>query len=340
MTALHWAARAATPTLARPAPRGRRQRRGRDPPRRVHAAPSRAQAGSAPIVERPRRSGRRRRRRHAHRRDAAHVRRRLRRPAAVAGAARDAGANRTRATRPRAHAADVRGGRRPRRRRQAAARPRRRPASHVEGDRVVGLAAAARAARGDVAGGTRQPSRSHGRTGRRGVHRPGRLRRGRTVRRGGGDTGARRGRSWCGRASVGRRPSAAPGTRPWWCGARRWRWRQQRRRQPAGADRLPGGLTPLLFAARQGNMAAVRTLVECGVDVNQVSARRQDDAAAHRDDQRPLRPRDVSARPRREPEPGEHGGATPLYARDQRRVGAARLLSAAARQSRKSSLLS
>src|SRR5690606_16829224 len=32
-----------------------------------------------------------------------------------------------------------------------------------------------------------------------------------------------------------------------------------------------GGLSPLLFAARQGNVESVLTLLEAGVDVNQVS---------------------------------------------------------------------
>ena len=33
-----------------------------------------------------------------------------------------------------------------------------------------------------------------------------------------------------------------------------------------------GGLTPLLYATRQGHFDAVRTLLESGVDINQLSA--------------------------------------------------------------------
>lgn len=40
--------------------------------------------------------------------------------------------------------------------------------------------------------------------------------------------------------------------------------------RPTGVD-FEGGMTPLLFASRQGHMAAVRALVEAGANVNQVS---------------------------------------------------------------------
>ncbi len=53
------------------------------------------------------------------------------------------------------------------------------------------------------------------------------------------------------------------------------------RRAAAGVDRQfrynelvgwQGGLTPLLFAVRQGSMEAVDVLLDAGADVNQVSA--------------------------------------------------------------------
>ena len=63
-------------------------------------------------------------------------------------------------------------------------------------------------------------------------------------------------------------------------------------------------MTPLLLAARQGYTETVQALLDAGVDVNQLSAGRQDQPAADRDDQRPLRSREAAARPRRGSESG------------------------------------
>ncbi len=96
--------------------------------------------------------------------------------------------------------------------------------------------------------------------------------------------------------------------------AARARRRRQRalERRASGSGRVtaeprekwlpPGGLTPLLFAAREGCVECVPVLVELGADVNATDAGRHqpDRDRAH---QRPLRRRRRAARRGRRPEP-------------------------------------
>ena len=154
-----------------------------------------------------------------------------------------------------------------------------------------------------------------------------------------GSRGAARAHAWATRRlPASRRPADAAVRRP-----RRPRRRTRRTRgtQTAGVDRnyqlnelvaAQGGLTPLLLAAREGHIDAVQALLDAGADINQVSAGDQDQPAADRDDQRPLRSREAacSTRAPTRTRPRENN-ATPLYAALNVRVGAQGALSAAAR---------
>ena len=60
-----------------------------------------------------------------------------------------------------------------------------------------------------------------------------------------------------------------------------------------------GGMTPLLFAARQGFTDVATTLLDAGVDVNQQKGGDHVSALLMATDQRPLRPGGDAARPRR-----------------------------------------
>ena len=142
-------------------------------------------------------------------------------------------------------------------------------------------------------------------------------------------------------SGAARRAAGRRTQRPGAAGGRRRRTRRPRRRRSPGVDRnyqlnelvaAQGGLTPLLLAARQGHVDAVQALLDAGADINQVERRRQDQPAADRDDQRPLRSREVAAREgRRTRTPPSENNATPLYAALNVRVGAEGALSAAAR---------
>ena len=102
------------------------------------------------------------------------------------------------------------------------------------------------------------------------------------------------------------------------------RGRGGRGRRKAGVDRnyqlnelvaTQGGLTPLLLAARQGYIGIGAGAARRRRRRQSGERRRQDQPAADRDHQRPLRSREVPARPRRRPEPApSDNGATPLYA--------------------------
>ena len=90
-----------------------------------------------------------------------------------------------------------------------------------------------------------------------------------------------------------------------------------------------GGLTPLLFAAREGNIETVKVLLDAGAPIDQVERGRPHEPAADGHDQRPLRPRQAAARARREPEPDERRRRNAALRDDQRAVGGEVAVSAA-----------
>ena len=93
--------------------------------------------------------------------------------------------------------------------------------------------------------------------------------------------------------------------------------RRARRAPMPGVDRnyslnelivAHGGLTPLLYAVRQGFHESTVALLKAGADVNLVVGRRPHHAAADGDHQRPLRSREDAARSRRRPERDQRTG--------------------------------
>ena len=92
-----------------------------------------------------------------------------------------------------------------------------------------------------------------------------------------------------------------------------------------------GGLAPLHLAAREGQIEAVKALLEAGADVNQQTRRRQEHADAHRDDQRSLRSGEVAARQGCRPEPRAAQRRDAALRGAQLPVGRQGALSAAAR---------
>ena len=83
-------------------------------------------------------------------------------------------------------------------------------------------------------------------------------------------------------------------------------WERQNTLEPREKWLPPGGLTPLLFAARQGSLESARVLVEAGADVN-VTDPEGTSAVRLRHHQRPLRRRRSPAREGHRPEPGRQG---------------------------------
>ena len=83
-------------------------------------------------------------------------------------------------------------------------------------------------------------------------------------------------------------------------------WERQRTAEPRDKWLPPGGLTPLLFAAREGCVECVKVLRRSGADVNVVDPGRHH-AAGPRAHQRPLRRRRRAHRRGRESEHGRQG---------------------------------
>ena len=91
-------------------------------------------------------------------------------------------------------------------------------------------------------------------------------------------------------------------------------WERQNTQEPREKWLPPGGLTPLLFAARQGSLESARILVEAGADVN-VTDPGGISAGAVGHHQRPLRRRRVScSRRARDPNLADTDGRAALFA--------------------------
>ena len=99
----------------------------------------------------------------------------------------------------------------------------------------------------------------------------------------------------------------------------------RRRREPFG-DRVgkQGGMSALLFAARQGHTASVRVLLEAGADIDRVAEGSETSPLVIGDDERPLRSRQAPRRRGRRPESSERAGRRHAALRDdQSSLGAA-----------------